>query len=105
MEKFIKILTAVTFLTVQEFYMNCPSATIQKKSTVILSNSQPGCVSASTAMADSDARMFNITLPVKKAKSQQNPAQNTDKEQRRIKSEKQLKIWQLCMSQQELSED
>lgn len=57
-----------------------------------LSNSQLACGSASTAMADSDARMFNITLPVKKAKSQQNPAQNADKEHRIIKSEKQLKL-------------
>lgn len=56
-------------------------------------------------MADSDARMFNITLPVKKAKSQQNPAQNADKEHRIIKWEKQLKLWQQCMHQQELSED
>ena len=64
----------------------------KKEHCVSLSDSQLECASAFTAMADGDARMFNNTLPMKKAKPQQNPAQNTDKEHRRIESEKQLKL-------------
>lgn len=65
MEKFSKILTAVIFLAVQ----GCPSATIKKKKKMHCASLQfTTWMCTSTAATDSDARMFNIILLVKKAK-------------------------------------